>query len=156
MRKFFGARNVIVALAAIAVMGFTARTLTHGAPAPVEVVVYKSPTCGCCAKWVDHMRANGFKVTVHDVENVDPVKTSNGVPASLASCHTALVQGYVVEGHVPADVVQRLLKEHPSIVGIAAPGMPAGAPGMEMGGRKDKLDIIAFDKAGHTSVYTSR
>ncbi|MEP6572149.1 MAG: DUF411 domain-containing protein [Gemmatimonadota bacterium] len=156
MKSIFGIRNAVVAVAAVAVMGFSARNLRPAAAAPVEVVVYKSATCGCCAKWVDHMRANGFKVTVHDVDNVDTYKASNGVPKSLTSCHTALVQGYVVEGHVPADVVQRMLKERPAIVGIAAPGMPAGSPGMEMGGRKDKLDIMAFDKAGHATVYTSR
>ncbi len=121
-----------------------------------RLVVYKSPTCGCCAKWVDHVKANGFAPEVHDVDDVNVIKTKHGVPAELASCHTALAEGYVFEGHVPADLLTRVLKEKPKIIGIAAPGMPIGAPGMEMGGRKDPLKIIAFTRDGKTSVYAQR
>ena len=118
-------------------------------------VVYKTPTCGCCAKWVEHLQSNGYKVEVHDVESVEPTKAELGVPGALASCHTAKIGGYVFEGHVPADVIQRVLREKPQITGVAVPGMPMGSPGME-GPTRDHYDIVAFDGNGHTSVYESR
>lgn len=118
-----------------------------------EVVVYKSPTCGCCKEWVRHLQANGFSVTTHDVANLLPYKTTNGVPITLESCHTAKVGGYVIEGHVPANDIKRLLKERPPVVGLAVPGMPNGSPGMEQGGRKDRYDVLTFDKQGKTGVY---
>lgn len=121
----------------------------------VLITVYKSPTCGCCTKWVDHIRDAGFRVEVRDTSNVQPVKTEHGLPGHLASCHTALVDGYVVEGHVPADVIRRLLRERPEVAGIAVPGMPMGSPGME-GSYKDPYQVIAFGKDGGTSVYESR
>lgn len=124
--------------------------------APVKMVVYKSPTCGCCSAWVDHVKAAGFQVEVHDTANVAPIKNEHGLPQHLASCHTALVDGYVIEGHVPADVIRRLLAERPQVTGIAVPGMPAGSPGMEMGDRKDPYDIIAFARDGQVSVFESR
>ncbi len=121
------------------------------------LVVYKSPTCGCCSAWVEHVQAAGFEVEVHDVPNVQPVKEQNGLPAHLGSCHTTLVGGYVVEGHVPADVIRRLLAERPQIAGIAVPGMPLGSPGMEVpGGRKDPYDVMAFTRDGRVSVFESR
>ncbi len=119
------------------------------------VTVYKSPTCGCCANWVEHMKAEGFQVEVHDVPDVRPTKRTHGVPGHLESCHTALAGGYAIEGHVPADVIRRLLAEKPQVAGIAVPGMPVGSPGMEMGARKDPYDVIAFTKDGQTSVYSS-
>jgi hypothetical protein len=126
-------------------------------PPTYPVTVYKSPTCGCCSKWNDHLRANGFIVTSKDLPDVNPLKDQHGVPAQTRSCHTALVGGYVVEGHVPADVIKKLLRERPPVLGIAAPGMPAGSPGMEMpDGRKDAYQIVAFDKQGKTSVYATR
>jgi len=128
---------------------------TSAAASALLAVVYKTPTCGCCAKWVDHLKANGYKVEVHDVERVEPVKAEWGVPSGLASCHTAKIGGYVFEGHVPAEVIQRVLREKPQIAGVAVPGMPMGTPGME-GPYKDKYDVIAFDRSGNTSVYESR
>lgn len=128
-----------------------------GASAAAEgplAIVYKSPTCGCCAKWVDHMRESGFQVEVRDTVDVMPVKIRHKLPVHLASCHTAMIGGYVVEGHVPADVVRRLLAERPAITGIAVPGMPMGSPGME-GFRKDPYDVIAYRRDGTTQVYTS-
>lgn len=123
--------------------------------APV-VTVYKSPTCGCCSKWVDHMRANGFTVEVHDMADVTPVKNEVGVPRALRSCHTAVVNGYSLEGHVPADLVHRLLKEKPkNTAGLAVPGMPMGSPGME-GATKDAYDVVAYTADGKTSVYAKR
>ncbi len=120
------------------------------------VTVYKSPTCGCCGNWVQHMRSNGFKVEVHDVEDIMSVKRQHGVPGELSSCHTAIVDGYVVEGHVPAAEVQRLLQERPQVAGIAVPGMPVGAPGMDVpGATPQPYKVIAFDRNGHTSVFAS-
>jgi len=116
------------------------------------VKVWKSPTCGCCGKWVKHMQAAGFRVEVTDIDNVDPIKTANGVPLNLASCHTALVGGYVVEGHVPASDVRRLLQEKPAILGLAAPGMPAGSPGMDVPG-SPPYQVLALGKDGNTTVY---
>ena len=123
-------------------------------PAAVEMHVYKTPTCGCCGKWVEHMKTAGFAVTVTDTVDLSPIKQRLGVPRSMSSCHTAVVNGYVVEGHVPATTVQKLLKERPAIVGIAAPGMPAGSPGME-GPVKQRYDVVTFDRSGQSRVFTS-
>ena len=119
-----------------------------------EVNVYKSPTCGCCKEWVKHLQANGFSVKAHDVPDVSQYKVANGVPVTLGSCHTATVGGYVIEGHVPASDVKRLLKERPPVRGLAVPGMPIGSPGMEQGGHKQRYDVLTFDKQGKTSVYS--
>ena len=119
-----------------------------------SVTVYKSPTCGCCTKWVDHMRANGFVVTATNVEDMAAVKQKYGVPDKVGSCHTSLVGGYVIEGHVPADVVKRLLAERPKVAGLAVPGMPASAPGMDIPGQP--YTIVGFDRAGQLTVYERR
>jgi len=122
-----------------------------------QMTVYKSSTCGCCEKWIEHMQANGFAVKAIDVEDIDKVKRERGVPEAAASCHTAVVNGYIVEGHVPADAVLKMLKDKPAIAGIAVPGMPMGAPGMEVpSGQKDAYSIVSFDKAGKTTVYQKR
>lgn len=124
-------------------------------PAPLPLMkVWKTPTCGCCGKWVQHMEAAGFRVEVTDVDDVDPVKKANGLPLRLASCHTALVGGYVVEGHVPAGDVRRLLREKPAILGLAAPGMPAGSPGMDVPG-SPAYDVLSVARDGTTSVYAT-
>ncbi len=119
-----------------------------------DVVVYKSPTCGCCTEWVSHLRENGFTVTVHDRLNMDPVKRELGVPPRLQSCHTAQVGDYVIEGHVPANDIARLLKEKLPVKGLTVPGMPMGSPGME-GPRSDPYDVLVFQPDGRTSVYAS-
>jgi hypothetical protein len=131
-----------------------ARRELFGAPSPV-IVVYKDPGCQCCALWVRHLSANGFVTTVHDVVNMDEIKRTMNVPAALKSCHTAVVDHYVVEGHVPAEVIKKFLKERPSSLGLAAPGMPKGSPGME-GGMPDHYDIVAFNRDGSTRVYAKR
>ena len=138
-----------------AAVALGARSLLALADDPA-VTVYKSPTCGCCSKWVDHMRAAGLRVTTQDVEDVTPIKDRHGVPEAHRSCHTALVAGFVVEGHVPADVVREMLKTKPAIIGIAVGGMPAGSPGMEMGARRDPYEVVAFAKGGKTSVFAKR
>jgi len=136
--------------------GMSASQLFALAPAK-EATVYKTPTCGCCRKWVEHLEKSGYKVTAHDVADVGPYKKRYGVPDSLGSCHTAIVtSGYIVEGHVPADVIDKLVAQAPKdIIGLAVPGMPAGSPGMEVG-TKEKYDVIAFDKAGKTKVFAQR
>ncbi|UJP04669.1 MAG: DUF411 domain-containing protein [Nitrosomonas sp.] len=108
--------------------------------ATTTVEVYKSPTCGCCAKWVDHMRDHGFTVKTHDVGNKE-IRKKSGISSSLGSCHTALVNGYAIEGHVPAPDIIRLLKEKPKAVGLAVPDMPHGTPGME-GARSDPYNVL--------------
>ena len=116
------------------------------------VLVYKTPTCGCCNGWVDHMREAGFTVDARDVTDIMSVKRDGGVPVSMSSCHTALIDGYVVEGHVPADQVKRLLAERPEVAGIAVPGMPIGSPGME--GRNPKpYQVLSFTQAGEAEVF---
>jgi hypothetical protein len=120
-----------------------------------QLVVFKTPTCGCCTKWVEYMEKNGFTAKVTNMPDLSAVKEQNGVTQRLSSCHTTLVGGYVIEGHVPAEDVRRLLKEKPAgIAGLAAPGMPAGSPGMDVP-NTPSYDIIAFDKAGKTSVYAT-
>jgi hypothetical protein len=123
--------------------------------APIAITVYKTPTCGCCKAWVKHLEANGFKVTAHDLESLEETKRTMNVPDKLQSCHTGLVGRYVIEGHVPADLIKKLLVEKPAILGLAVPGMPSGSPGME-GGRKDSYDVIAFERNGKTRVYARR
>lgn len=120
------------------------------------IKVYKSPTCGCCALWVDHMREAGFELDVEDTDDMIGVKVDAGLPLQLQSCHTALVDGYVFEGHIPAEVIARFLAEKPSTSGLAVPGMPIGSPGMEFGDRVDPYDVLQFDAAGNTSIYESR
>jgi hypothetical protein len=125
-------------------------------PQKLTIAVYKTPTCGCCSKWVDHLKAAGFAVTTTDLDNLDSVKTKYGVPADLGSCHTAVADGYVIEGHVPAAEVSRMLKERPRIAGIAVPSMPAGSPGMEVpNGRVQPYHVVAFEKTGKATVYAS-
>jgi hypothetical protein len=125
-------------------------------PAVTAMQVYRSPTCGCCGLWVEHMKGAGFSPVVHQMEDVSPVKARGGVPGDLQSCHTALIGGYVIEGHVPADVVQQLVTEKPNIAGLAVPGMPVGSPGMEQGARVDPYQVIAFTREGKRSVYAKR
>lgn len=145
----------IIAALVVAVFG-SAWLGAHPADAHgPEMTVYKSATCGCCAKWIDHMRKHGFQVTVVDVSDVTAVKEQHGVPRALYSCHTAIVDGYVIEGHVPADVVLSFLEERPDDAGLAVPGMPMGSPGME-GDYKEPYDVIAFDRNGGGRIYASR
>jgi len=120
-----------------------------------DVVVYKSPTCGCCKEWVNHMRDNGFTVEVHDRNDLIQIKRQLGVPGNLQSCHTAKVGGYVIEGHVPASDVKRLLDENLQVAGLTAPGMPMGSPGMDMGPRKDVYDVLTFTRSGKTDVFAT-
>ena len=132
----------------------TSAEARSGASALPTVLVYKTESCGCCNAWVDHLRAAGFTVDARDVVDLMSIKRDAGVPASHASCHTALVDGYVVEGHVPADQIERLLAERPEAAGLAVPGMPVGSPGME-GPGAGPYQVLAFDQRGASSVYAT-
>ena len=121
---------------------------------PVPVTVYLDPACGCCSAWIEHMTAQGFEVTREYRADMVAVKEGFGVRPEIASCHTALVNGYVVEGHVPGEVVRRFLAEAPAVRGLTAPGMPVGSPGMEMGGLRDPYDVLTFTSEGVTAVYS--
>ncbi len=137
-------------------LGFAvaATLITSKVTAAVPLIeVYKSPTCGCCGKWVEHLRANGFAVNVHEISDVDAFRAKAGVPAMLAACHTALVGGFVVEGHVPAADIRKLLAERPtSALGLAVPGMPAISPGMDAL-HGPGYDVLLFRADGTTRVY---
>ena len=151
-REFVGAAFGAGALAIVA-----PRVLLAGAgAAPIAMTVYKSPSCGCCKEWVKHMQANGFTAKIVDMDDLSEVKRNAGVPDRLQSCHTALIGAYVAEGHVPADLVKKMLDEKPKIAGLTVPGMVAGSPGMEQGGRTTPYDVIAFTKDGKSSVYAKR
>ena len=117
-----------------------------------QVNVFKTPTCGCCIKWVEHLRANGFDVNVQDVTSTAEYRRKYGVPEKMQSCHTAVVSGYAIEGHVPALEIQRLLKNRPKARGLAVTGMSAGSPGME-GPRSEPYSVLIFDAEGRVSVF---
>jgi hypothetical protein len=138
--------SILKAIVAIALM-----TSLSLAAAPPQVTVYKTATCGCCGKWIEHLRANGFVVNVQNVASTAAYRLKYGVPENLQSCHTAVVNGYALEGHVPAREIQRLLQSGAKAKGLAVPGMPAGSPGME-GPRKDAYSVVLFDAEG-ASIY---
>lgn len=142
-------RQILTAIMFLA--GVSTHLFSAGAFA-AEFTVYKSPSCGCCAKWVDHLRGSGHAVTTKNVENLDAIKKMARVPEPLQSCHTAMVDGYVIEGHVPVKDIERLLSERPEVIGLSVPGMPVGAPGME-GGEPDSYNVILFKADGTTDVH---
>jgi hypothetical protein len=119
----------------------------------IPITVYRSPSCSCCGGWIKHLEQNGFEVKDMPTDAMEAIKQQHGVSKDMASCHTAIVDGYVIEGHVPAADIKELLKTKPKIAGIAVPGMPSGTPGMEMGGRKDPYKVMSFDKDHHYQVF---
>ncbi|MDB4878959.1 MAG: hypothetical protein JWL60_405 [Gemmatimonadetes bacterium] len=148
--------RTLAAGTALAAAGSLLPARAAAAP-PRAITVYKDASCGCCKAWVTHLRGNGFAPRAHDRSDMDALKDSLGVPTALRSCHTAMAGRYVIEGHVPAKDIARLMSTAPrGITGLAVPGMPAGSPGMEMpGGRSDPYDVIAFHANGKTSVFAS-
>ena len=138
-------------LTGAAALGLAATGLTQ-AQTTQGIEVWKDPNCGCCQDWISHLEQNGFKAKVFDSGN-NAVRARLGMPQPLGSCHTALVQGYVIEGHVPAQDVKRLLARKPVAAGLSVPGMPVGSPGMEVGSRKDPYQVLLIDKAGRSSVF---
>ncbi len=133
------------------------RLLAHSGASPkTAITVYKSASCGCCAKWVDHLRASGFAPAVHDEENMDAIKDELGVPKGVRSCHTAVLGKYLVEGHVPAADLRRLLAERPAVAGLAVPGMPRSTPGMAVpGATPEPYEVVAFTGSGTVTLYAS-
>ncbi|MBE9078107.1 DUF411 domain-containing protein [Romeria aff. gracilis LEGE 07310] len=162
-RRMFTAQFLTVGLAAAGV-GLTGCTLAQGPEAETgedgaqgvmtqELTVFRSPTCSCCGKWIEHMEAAGFQVQDEIAEDMTAVKQQYGVPANLASCHTTVADGYVIEGHIPAAYVQRLLTEKPDVAGIAVPGMPIGSPGMESGDYVEPYTVFSFTEDGNTETF---
>ena len=144
---------------AVAALALSASPSAQQRPAGPAVDVYKTPTCGCCSKWIEHMRAAGFQVRFVDMPQaeLDKLKAKHQVPSTVSSCHTALTGGYVIEGHIPATEVKRLLREKPKVVGIAVPGMPPGSPGMEVAHTPlPTYDVLLFDKQGKTRVFSTQ
>lgn len=140
-----------LALGLMAALSFSTTALAAGAAQSIHV--YKSPTCGCCTDWVKHLEENGFDVEVTETDNLNPIKVDAGLTPALASCHTAFIGDYVIEGHVPASDIQRLIADAPKATGLSVPGMPMGSPGMEIGDRKDPYTVVLFNKAGQTRVF---
>jgi hypothetical protein len=127
--------------------------MAAAASAPL-ITVYKTPSCGCCHDWISHLQKNGFEVLAHDVPDTSPYRSKLGVPKELASCHTGVIDGYALEGHVPAEEIKKLLVEKPKARGLSVPGMVVGSPGMETDGtRRDAFDVVLFDDAGLRKVY---
>ena len=143
MKQAFAMLAALVLLATVAI-----------AAEPAEIAVYRTPTCGCCSKWVKHLEEHGFTVEAHNVPNLDSTKRKAGVPQTLTSCHTGFIGGYVIEGHVPAEDIKRLLEERPQISGLAVPGMPIGSPGME-GPNPEAYRVLSFDRQGRIEVFSS-
>jgi len=139
-------RRAILAGLALALSSLTTGVRAQSAPA---LKVFKNPNCKCCSAWVEHLRSHGFETTVSESSEMKAVKARFGVPGALSSCHTAELSGYVIEGHVPAHAIQRLLAEKPQAIGLAVPGMPAGSPGM--GGEPEPYDVVIFTKDGQRS-----
>jgi hypothetical protein len=140
------ARRSFVGLIAAVVAGRTVGTAFAAAP---RITVHKDPNCGCCSLWVDHLRSAGFSVDVQETADLAPIRQQRGIPRELAACHTAVVSGYVLEGHVPVLAIQRLLAESPNARGLAVPGMPVGSPGMEAG-EPQPYTVVLFGPAGQT------
>ncbi|XOZ32735.1 DUF411 domain-containing protein [Halomonadaceae bacterium KBTZ08] len=163
MRRLIIAAVSLVALAVVALGATqlvadntrqTTATDQAGVPTDETLTVFASPTCGCCGDWIEHMRQAGFKAEKREVSNINRVKQEAGLPRSLASCHTAFIGGYLIEGHVPASDVKRLLREQPSAAGLSVPRMPMGSPGMVVEGRgRDAFDVILFRQNGDQDVF---
>ncbi|WP_290651541.1 DUF411 domain-containing protein [Aquisalimonas sp.] len=153
---YIGVALLIGAALALAWAATATAPATSGSPSAL-VTVYKTPQCGCCTAWVDYMRDEGFDVEAHDVgqQELNAIKQEAGLQRKLASCHTAFVEGYVVEGHVPAEDVRRLLADRPEVDGIAVPGMPIGSPGMEMGNRRDAYEVFTFANGEKMDAFAS-
>ena len=149
---FFVRRRLLLALGAAAVVGGGGVFLMSSPSMAEEVVVYKDSSCECCGRWVDHMRSNGFSVAVNNAEDMDTVKRQAGIPEAMDSCHTAYIGDYLVEGHVPAADIKRMLAERPSIKGLAVPGMPSSAPGMDSPER-EPFTVLAFSASGATRIF---
>ena len=146
-------KTLLIAIALHLVLGSLAFALDD--LLPKDIVVYKNPECSCCTKWINYLKDGGYKVTAIDTRNVYAEKERLGVPEKLAACHTAVIDGYVVEGHVTIRDIERLLLFRPNITGIAVPDMPVGTPGMERGNAREPYKVLSFDKQGNVDVFVS-
>ncbi len=182
MKKFFSnwMQSLIAGVAVAGVLGVaywslvglpenptlttTTQTVTNSgspttdlAPQALNITVYRTPTCGCCKGWVEHIKQNGFQVSdiVKPESEIQTIRQKYNLPSDLTSCHTSEIGGYLVEGHIPATDVKRLIAQKPNIAGISVPGMPIGTPGMEVGDRQQSFDVFAFEKDGLTRVFNS-
>jgi hypothetical protein len=154
MSALINRRSVVTGFCAAALAGRSLPSWAQGSP---KIVVTKDPTCGCCSGWVEHLRASGFTAEVIESSQMNRVKVRLGVPQDLASCHTAEIEGYVIEGHVPAPAIRRLLAERPQGKGLAVPGMPVGSPGMEVeGSAPETYDVILFGPSGQRTFARFR
>lgn len=147
--------KIVKVLSAIILLVVNISVRAESSGKPIDIVVHRSPTCTCCGKWLEHLKQNNFNVKDIVTEDVQTVKDKYGVTRELASCHTAIVDGYVIEGHVPANDIKTLLKTRSKVVGIAVPGMVNGSPGMEMGDKKDPYNVVSFDHENHIKVFNS-
>jgi len=152
MKKLLALTVILLGISTNPVIAEPAKPATEQSQ-PLEITVYRSPSCGCCSKWLTHLKQNQFTVNDVVIDDVATIKQKYGVPAKLASCHTAIVNGYVIEGHVPASDIKELINSKAKVVGLSVPGMTTGTPGMEMGNRKDPYDVVSFDKTGQTKVF---
>ncbi len=144
--RFIGA--LVLGIAVLPAVTLAATVVTNA------IEVYHDPACGCCINWIRYMQAQGYVVTAHENQSMAAIKTRLGVPATVTSCHTAKIGGYVIEGHVPVEDIRRLLAEHPDALGLAAPGMPMGSPGMEMGA-PEQYDVLLIGRDGSSRVFAS-
>ncbi len=145
-----------VAFITLALTTAAARTTPSDAAAAKKpvITVYKDPSCGCCKSWIEHLIKHGYRVDAKDSRDMPEIKRTLGVPDGLTACHTAMVNGYLIEGHVPAADIDRLLAQKPKVAGLAVPGMPMGSPGME-GGQAQRYRVLTFDKTGKTTVFAT-
>ena len=143
-------RTILAAAAALSTLAALPARAAASWPA---IDVFKTASCGCCKLWVEHLKAAGFDVRVTDVDDTAPARKRLGMPDAFGSCHTGTVGGYVLEGHVPAADVKRLLAAKPKAIGLAVPGMPVGSPGMEVGSRRDPYDVLLIDRSGRSTVF---
>lgn len=150
--------QILALAAALVTISLTTAAVRSGSPIPPAkkptITVYKDPSCGCCKNWIAYLARHGYTVVAKDTPDMTEIKHSLGVPAGLTACHTAVVNGYIVEGHVSAEDIDRLLAQKPTIAGIAVPGMPMSSPGMD-GPRTQGYQVISFDKTGHTKVFAN-
>jgi hypothetical protein len=143
-----------MAIAAVLVLTPANAEVASAAPKVLpEITVYRDPSCSCCEGWMEHLETQGLQTTNVPTPDVDTLKQRYGIPDHVTSCHTAVIDGYVIEGHVPAEEIKRLLFEQPNIVGIAVPGMPVGTPGMESGDERESFTVFSFDEQGNTEVF---
>jgi hypothetical protein len=149
------AGTAFITAMALGILGSNANASNLSSIATVpESIVYRSPDCSCCGGWITHLKAYGFKLKDFTTTDIEAVKQKYNVPDELASCHTAIIAGYIIEGHVPASDIKRLLTEQPDVVGLSVPQMPVGTPGMELGNHKDPFSVLSFSRNGKVAVFS--